>query len=183
MQRWRGAVWRSEPCPWLVAAGTREDGSADDFYAALAADAKASRSAYNAQHSRPLTTQTYVGNLLPDRDDHLRYRLEEGARFVRRLESVIPGLTRASLIDGAEHTVAYDTFTLGVQIRAQEGHEAYVAVRITGSVPGDLVRIVPGCEREGWFPESRLPDRDLLPAEQAWSNLMDPATAGKLLAD
>lgn len=106
-------LWRSEPSPWLVAAGTREDGSADDFYAALATDAKASRSAYNAQHSRPLTTQTYVGNLLPDRDD----------------------------------------------------------------------RIVPGCEREGWFPESRFPDRDLLPAEQAWSNLMGPATAEKLLAD
>lgn len=187
VQRWRGAVWRSEPCPWLVAAGVREDGSADDFYAALATDAKAARSAYNAQHSRPLTTQTYVGGLLPDRDDHLRYRLEEGTRFVRRLESAIPQLARASLLDGAEHTIAYDTFTLGVQIRTQEGHEAYVAVRITGSVPGDLVRIVLdivlGCEREGWFPESRLPDRDLLPAEQAWSNLMDPAEARKLLTD
>lgn len=38
VQRWRGAVWRSEPCPWLVAAGIREDGSAEDFYAALAAE-------------------------------------------------------------------------------------------------------------------------------------------------
>ncbi|MFD8867315.1 hypothetical protein ACFV1F_23710 [Streptomyces sp. NPDC059590] len=110
VQRWRGAVWKSEPCPWLVAAGIREDGSADDFYAALATDAKAARSAYNAQHSRPLSTQTYVGGLLPDRE-------------------------------------------------------------------------VPGCDREGWFPESRLPDRDLLPAEQAWSNVMDPAEARKLLGD
>lgn len=185
--RWRGAVWRSEPCPWLVASGIREDGSDTDFYFALTADAKAARSAYNAQHSQPISTQTHVGHLLPQRDDHLRYRLEEGTRFVRRLERVIPQLARASLRDGAEHTVAYDTFTLGLQIRAQEGHETYVAVRITGSVPGGLVRIaldiLPGCDREGWFPETHLPDRDLLPAEQAWSNLMDPAVARKLLAD
>ncbi|MEV0226719.1 hypothetical protein [Streptomyces sp. NPDC050704] len=182
--RWRGAVWVSEPCPWLVAAGIREDGSSDDFYAALATDAKAARSAYNAQHTRSLTSQTYVGDLLPDRDDHLRYRLEEGARFLRRLEGVIPELVRSSLKDGAEHTIAYDTFTLGVQVRGHESHETYVAVRITGSVPGDLVRIVldivPGCASDAWFPEVRLPDRDLLPAEQAWSNMMDPVEAGRL---
>ena len=33
VQRWRGAVWTEETLPWLVAAGWRESGSADDFYA------------------------------------------------------------------------------------------------------------------------------------------------------
>lgn len=36
VQRWRGAVWHDGPdaevSTWLVAAGTREEGSGDDFY-------------------------------------------------------------------------------------------------------------------------------------------------------
>jgi len=87
-----------------VAAGVREDGSADDFYAALESDGRAARAGYNTAHSRPLGSTTYTGPLLPDRDDHLRYRLESGTRFVRRLERLIPELTRSSLLDGAEHT-------------------------------------------------------------------------------
>lgn len=185
IQRWRGAVWGGETCPWLVAAGRREQGSGDDFYAALATDARAARSRYNTEHAKSLTSSTYVEHLLPNRDDHLRYRLEAGTRFVRRLEQLVPDLVRASLHDGREHATDEGTFTLGVQVRAAQGHETYVAVRITGSVPTELTRIVldivPGCDRKGWFPETALPERDLLPAEQAWSNLMDPKAAEKLL--
>lgn len=35
VQRWRGAVWTDEQFPWVVAAGSRESGSEDDFYKAL----------------------------------------------------------------------------------------------------------------------------------------------------
>ncbi|CAO5187803.1 hypothetical protein FAIPA1_690011 [Frankia sp. AiPs1] len=42
---------------------------------------------------------------------------------------------------------------------------------------------VPGCAADGWFPEYALPERHLLPAEQAWSNLMDPKAAARLLAN
>jgi len=38
-----------------------------------------------------------------------------------------------------------------------------------------------GCEADGWYPEYALPERDLLPAEQAWSNLMDPRAAARVL--
>jgi hypothetical protein len=47
VQRWRGAVWIDADLPWLVAAGRREDGSNEDFYAALEAQAKAMRARYN----------------------------------------------------------------------------------------------------------------------------------------
>jgi hypothetical protein len=94
-------------------------------------------------------------------------------------------LTRSTLRDGQEHTVDFDTFTLGLQVRADDGHETYLAVRITGSVPANLttliLRTVPGCELDGWYPEYALPERDLLPAEQAWSNLMDPREAARAL--
>jgi hypothetical protein len=32
-QRWRGAIWVDAGIPWLVAAGWREEGSPEDFYA------------------------------------------------------------------------------------------------------------------------------------------------------
>lgn len=45
--RWRGAVYDSGPAAevqdWLVAAGNREEGSPDDFYAALYSQARAAR--------------------------------------------------------------------------------------------------------------------------------------------
>jgi hypothetical protein len=51
--RWRGAVFPDEPADdaqdWLAAAGTREEGAPDDFYAALHAQACAARQRYNAE--------------------------------------------------------------------------------------------------------------------------------------
>ncbi|WP_198543597.1 hypothetical protein [Pseudofrankia sp. BMG5.36] len=44
--RWRGAAYSddaTEVHDWLVAAGIREDGSSDDFYAALHTQARAAR--------------------------------------------------------------------------------------------------------------------------------------------
>ncbi|MFM9610169.1 hypothetical protein [Streptomyces niveiscabiei] len=185
VQRWRGAVWVGEDLPWLVAAGRREDGSGDDFYAALESEAKAARARYNAAHTEGLKTSTRTDHLLPTREDHVRYRAEAAVRFVRRLRTALRQLTRATLCDGREHVQDFDTFTLGLQVRADDGHETYLAIRITGSVPANLTAVilanVPGCDKDGWYPEYALPERDLLPAEQAWSNLMDPREAAGVL--
>ena len=35
VQRWYGAVWVDDEIPWLVAAGQREEGSHEGFYASL----------------------------------------------------------------------------------------------------------------------------------------------------
>src|SRR5262249_30531726 len=153
--------------PWLVAAGRREAGSLGDFYVALGTDARAARARYNTDHKPPLTTDTHTGYLLPDRDDRLRYRLEAGVRFVRRLEALLPDLVRGSLRGAREHSANRGTFTLGVQVRADHGHETYVAIRITGSVSDDLTTVildmVPGCDPTGWYPEATMPDRRLGP--------------------
>lgn len=78
-------------------------------------------------------------------------------------------------------------FQLGIQIRAEHGHATYVAVRVTGFVPENIVFLVldliPGCDRDTWFPEPALPDGALYGMEQAWSTLMDPLSAAKLLDD
>ncbi|MFD7846959.1 hypothetical protein ACFV4K_29020 [Nocardia sp. NPDC059764] len=77
VNRWRGAVYLDEPDAeipaWLVCAGTREDGSTNDFYAALQHQCQTARQRYNAAHDKPLTTDTHSRHLLPDNDDHDRY--------------------------------------------------------------------------------------------------------------
>ncbi|WP_049559199.1 hypothetical protein [Nonomuraea sp. SBT364] len=191
VRRWRGAVWTSGPDDevrsWLVAAGSREDGSSDDFYARLESRGKAARSRYNSEHDQRLTTSTCSRHLLPNDDDHDRYRLEAATRFILRLNTEIRDLARGSLQDGHEHTADYPGFRLGVLIRGDDGNETYVAIRITGSVPVNLTAMilerVPGCDPGGWFPEYALPGRDLLPAEQAWSNVMDSKAAAELLEE
>lgn len=187
VQRWRGAVWIDADLPWLVAAGRREDGSREDFYAKLEAEGKVACARHNATHSQALKTSVSTTHLLPTRDDHLRHRAESGVRFVRRLRTTLLDLTRATLRDGREHAVDFDAFTLGLQVRADDGHETYLAVRITGTVPANLTTIilrnVPGCELGGWYPEYALPERELLPAEQAWSSIMDPRAAAEVLDD
>jgi hypothetical protein len=187
--RWRGAVFSEEPGDdaqdWLIAAGIREEGAQDDFYAALCAQARAARQRYNAEHDKPLTTDTHAQPLLPGQDDRDRYLIEAGARLARRLNTVLRQLVAGSLGDGHEHAADFPGFRLGVIVRVEEGHETYVAIRISGSVPNGITALiltrVPGCDADAWFPEYALPERELLPAEQAWSNIMDPKAAVQLL--
>jgi hypothetical protein len=184
-QRWRGAVWVEADMPWLVAGGQRQDGSPEDFYAALETSATTARTRYNNDHMPPLTTATYTGHLLPGRDDDLRLRAEQAAGAERRLRPVVHDLVRRSLLDGHEHAVMLDGAALGIHVLADSGHETYVAIRIIGSVPKRLTAIiismVPGCEPDAWMSDYAMPERPMAPEEQIWSNLMDPIEAAKLL--
>lgn len=129
--------------------------------------------------------QAHVGHLLPTDDDHKRHRLEAGTRPVRQLINTIRDLTCGSLHDGHEHAADLAGFRLGIVVRAGDGHETYVAVKITGSVSGDLIAVilchVPGCDPELWDTVVRLPERSLFGPEQAWFNIMDPKAAAHLL--
>jgi hypothetical protein len=118
VQRWRGAIWiDGEGGPWLVAAGHRQDGSPDDFYASPATRAKAARTKYNARNSPPLTTAAYTGDLMPGREDDLRWRAESAVRDERRLHATVCSLLRQSLLDGREHAAMLDGAALGIQPR------------------------------------------------------------------
>ena len=94
-------------------------------------------------------------------------------------------MASGSLRDGHEHAADVPTFRLGMIVRADEGHETFVAVRVSGSISDDLVSVilrnVPGCDPEMWDAAIRLPERPLIGPEQAWYNLMDPLEAAKLL--
>lgn len=72
-----------------------------------------------------------------------------------------------------------------VQVLADRGHETYVAIRIIGSVPqrfvATVLSLVPGCELDAWMSDYAMPERAVAPAEQIWSNIMDPSAAAKFL--
>ncbi|MEV0236046.1 hypothetical protein [Nonomuraea sp. NPDC050786] len=173
--RWRGAVLADEPNSevrdWLVAAGIREDGSNDDFYTSLHRDARTARQRYNAEHDKPLTTDTYVGHLLPNQDDHDRYLLEAGTRLALRLNTELRALIRGSLHDGHEHAADFPTFRLGVVVRADDGHETYVAIRITGSVPTNLTVMIlsraPAARLMLGFPNTLCPNVTCYPPNKS----------------
>lgn len=78
-----------------------------------------------------------------------------------------------------------DGAALGIQVLADQGHDTYVAIRIIGSVPERLVAtilsLIPGCEPSAWMSDYAMPQRAVAPAEQIWSNIMDPAAAAKFL--
>ena len=187
IQRWRGAVWVDADLPWLVAAGQREDGSPEDFYAALATRGSTARARYNAEHATPLRSTTYCGYFLPGHEDDLRWRAEAAARTERRLRTTVHDLVRQSLLDGHEQAVMLDGAALGVQVLADQGHETYVAIRIIGSVPRRLVAtilsLIPGCQSDAWMSDYAMPERAVAPEEQIWSNIMDPAAAAKLVEE
>ena len=154
-----------------MAGEQREDGSVDDFYAALEASATAARARYNHEYAPPLATATYTGHLLPGREDDLRYRAEEAARAERRLRPIVHDLVRQSLLDGREHAVMLNGAALGIHILADQGHETYVAIRIIGSVPkrlaATIVSMVPGHEADTWMPDYAMPERPMAPEERA----------------
>lgn len=185
VQRWRGAVWVDANQPWLVMAGHRQEGSPEDFYAALAAHAQAARARYNAEHTPPLASATYTAYLLPGDEDELRWRAEAAVRAERRLQAIVHDLVRQSLLDGQEHAAMLDGAALGVQVLADQRHETYVAIRIIGSVARRLVAavlsLVPGCQLDAWMSDYAMPERAVAPEEQIWSNIMDPAAAAKFL--
>ncbi len=132
VQRWRAAVWIDKDQPWLVAAGRRQEGSPEDFYQQLASTAQAQRSTYNRQHSAPIATNTYTANFLPTRADWDRLQAEEATRLVQRFRATVNHLVRACLRDGYEHSAEIPGALLGIEIRADEGHESYVAIESWG---------------------------------------------------
>jgi hypothetical protein len=186
VQRWRGAAWNdADDQTWLVAAGQREAGSRDDFYQALATAARTAKTRYNNEHTSALRTDTYTAAWLPNADDHDRYILEAGLRFRRELKATVLTLARNSLLDGREHTAEVGGAILGIQVRAEDGHETYVALRIVGAVREEFLAtvliLIPGCDRDDWGYELAMPDRELADNEQVWSNMMAPSAAAELL--
>jgi hypothetical protein len=185
--RWRGALWCDGPGRWLLAAGYRRAGDADDFYAELGVRARRWRADYNRVHSPPLKTDTWTDALLPGRDDEERLTLEAAVLVVDDVRQTVRGLTLESARTGAEATDETAGCELGVLVRRSELGEVYVGIRIIGPAKPEMHAVVLDAvpavtDRNGWFPDS-MPGRATRPGEIVWSNLLDADELDGLLLE
>lgn len=152
VQRWRGAIWVDADLPWLVAAGQRRR--------------RLQRRLLRGAGGRGQGCAGPLQRCAFGRSQDLDVQQSPAAHSCR--PRPLPRRSRRPL-----------------RPTPARNDETYAAVRITGSVPANLATVIlgniPGCDIDGWYPECALPERDLLPAEQAWSNLMDPRAAAAIL--
>jgi hypothetical protein len=166
------------PDQWLCAAGWREQGSPDDFYADLARRCQAWRHEYNRTHVPALTTETHSDPLLPIEVDRMRLALEAAAARSRALRATIHDLVRAAVTMEAEQSREVEGFAIGLLLQRRDPAEVYVGVRIRGPVStkdhAAILSLIPGTDPAAWFIDS-MPHRDDYPGETVWSNSMDLA--------
>lgn len=116
--------------------------------------ANAARARHNVEHRNALSSDIFCCGWLPDDDDHDRYRVEAGIRLLGELRSTCGGARRCR-----------------------------VAAHKPVNVLMVILDLVPGCDKDSWYPEFAMPHRPLAPGEQVYSNYMDPSAAAKLLED
>jgi hypothetical protein len=189
IDRWRGALWTPTGEAWLVAAGFRRAGDADDFYNELGAAARRWRADYNRANTPALNTDTYTDPLLPTADDRDRIVLEDALRVVDDLRAELHELTAQSAETEVEARGEAAGCELGVLVRRSELGEVYVSVRIVARTPDvvdihalvlDSMPVI--ADRAGWFMEP-MPDRDPGPREIGWSNILNEPALAELLAE
>ncbi len=180
---WRAAVWEERVdggLPWLVAAGPRQEGGRDDFYAALARTCTAARKQHNAagQHLEP-GKKTYSKHLLPTDDDRLRLLLERAQHGLRDARASVN-----ALVDQARHApgTAISGHALGADLEAfayrTDLDELYLFIKVAASVPPDVYQVilalaVPGLQAEDWQPLQAGPNRPVGPNEIVWLTLLE----------
>lgn len=184
IERWRGAVWCESPRRWLVAAGRREAGSPDDFYADLADKGRRWRAEHNRAAVQPITTDTLINRLLPAADDEDRIGLEQAAAAVDEIRTVVADLVLSSARTSAEQSDEAGGCAIAVLVRRTE-HEVYVGIRISGPVRENVTAVILAAvpavaDPAGWFLDV-MPGRSATPGELVWSNLLDPAALDQFL--
>jgi hypothetical protein len=188
MGRWRGALQINDEESWLVAAGHRKEGDADDFYRELGAHARAWKADYNKTHSPPITTDAYTESLQPTIDDRDRLLLEMSAKLMSDLNVEMPNLIREAFTSNVEARGEAGGCDLGVLMCKGPFGEVYVFIRIVdraiesiSQASALVLDAIPAiADRAGWFIEP-MPERELEPGEICWSNIIDEAALKEFL--
>lgn len=159
---------------WIGAAGRRQADSAQrDFYATL---------------QRECTTGRTVSSdhLLPADWDWKRLAAEQAVAWRREMKRMVIRLVAMSLKTGHLAVAEFQHHRIKALVRAENGHEAYLAI-IAEGVPDPqmfalLLDCVPGVAPEDWQPEpSPLAEMDPDSGEIIWSTLFPSEIANEIL--
>lgn len=159
---------------WIGAAGRRQaDSPQRDFYAAL---------------QRECTTGKTVSSdhLLPTDWDWKRLAAEQAVAWRREMKQMVIRLVAMSLTSGHLAVAEFRKHRIKALVRAENGHEAYLAI-IAEGVPDPqmfalLLDCVPDVAPEDWQPEpSPLAEMGPGSGEIIWSTLFPTEVANAIL--
>jgi hypothetical protein len=178
-------VLREDECPvplpadaghwWIGAAGHRQDDSPQrDFYASIARESTTGRTV-STEH------------LLPVEWDWKRLMAENAVAWRRQMRRLVLRLVAMTLATGDLAVAEFKSHRIKALVRADDGHEAYLAI-IAEGIPDPevfalLLDCVPGVAPEDWQPEpSEIADLEPAPGEIVWSTILPPEAAQEVLA-
>lgn len=159
---------------WIGAAGRRQaDSPQRDFYATL---------------QRGCTTGKTVSSahLLPAHWDWRRLAAERAVAWRREMKRLVIRLIATSLKSGQLAVAEFRDHRVKALVRAENGHEAYLAISAEG-VPDPqmfalILDCVPGITPEDWQPEpSPLAEMNPGSGEIIWSTLFPSEVASAIL--
>lgn len=159
---------------WIGAAGHRKaDSPQRDFYASI---------------TRECTTGKTVSSrrLLPTEWDWNRLTAERSIAWRREMKRIVIGIVAMALTSGKLAVAEFRDHRLKALVRADGGHEAYLAIVAEG-IPNPevfalLLDCVPGVSPEDWQPEpSSLAEMEPSPGEIIWSTLLPSEVASAIL--
>lgn len=159
---------------WIGAAGRRQADSAQrDFYAALQRECTTGRAVSSA-------------HLLPAEWDWKRLAAEQAVAWRREMKRMVIRLVAISLKSGQLAVAEFRNHRIKALVRAENGHEAYLAI-IAEGVPDAqmfalLLDCVPGVAPQDWQPEpSPLAEMNPGLGEIIWSTLFPSQVASAIL--
>ena len=173
---------------WIGAAGHRRaDSAQEDFYEQITTECRARRKAGNLGRI-VATTQTSAAHLLPDEWDRDRLYAELAVNVRLGVQRRVRRMAAESLRTGATSGFDFQGWQARVLIRAEDGHEAYIAISALG-LPDDttfvlLLTSIPGIASTDWMPEpGGVAGIEPESGEILWSAPMPADAARRLLAE
>lgn len=159
---------------WIGAAGRRQADSAQrDFYATLQRECTTGKTVFS-------------DDLLPADWDWKRLAAEQAVAWRREMRRLVIRLVAMSLKSGQLAVAEFRNHRIKALVRAENGHEAYLAI-IAEGVPdlqmfALLLDCVPGVAPEDWQPEpSSLAEMNPGSGEIIWSTLFPSGVASAIL--
>jgi len=159
---------------WIGAAGRRQaDSPQRDFYESIQRECTSGRTVSTTR-------------LLPGDWDWKRLTAEQAVAWRREMKRMVVRLIATSLTTGHLAVAEFRQHRVKALVRAENGHEAYLAIMAEGipdpEVFALLLDCVPGVSAADWQPEpSPIAEMTPSPGEIIWSTLFPSEVASAIL--
>lgn len=125
-------------------------------------------------------------HLLPGDKDWKRFALEQAYAWRIEMKRMVVRLIANSLKSGHAQTAEFRKHHITALVRAENGHEGYLAIMAEGVPDPDMFALlldcVPGVASDDWQPEpSTVAGMEPLSGQVIWSTIFPPEVASQVL--